>query len=569
MQHRMLAGRLVSVIVTLIVALGQQQQHQFAAAADTKYNVIFIVADDLKVNLGAYGDPVADTPNIDALMSRSVRFNNMHCQKAECAPSRSSMIAGRRPDSIKVWNFDPVFRKYNEELMTLPGHLRNAGGYRAVAVGKILDNRSFKVGDSVTPDLCGQDIYLNSDMVHCSWDEYVSPDSLLDEDICDGTSALRWPVSASEEANYDQTDKFLSLAFETNNETLKRSEDYCVRTIAVEKLRALAQNYTEHNQPFFLGVGFMKPHMPWVAPHEDFEYFRRIPDSLMAAPPEISDPLDNNTFWTDQSSSWTKKTANSEIANYENYEDYNEPDRARAYHATVRFVDRQVGEFMQVFDNEIDEVVRNRTMIIFWGDHGYHLGSFGLWAKKTVLEQATRVPFSIMPPVEWAAQSGNEVQTGKATYSVTDTVDMYPTVVDILGLSLPDQTFAGTSLVPILKNTSAQVRAASVNEYESWENSNYMGYSIRTMYYRLIVYMKLSSSTGEFDTSTEQMMELYQYTQPGDFEAINVIDDSNFATIKAKMLSLIPTDKTDTDWTNLLNKVPFDVDMGPLSSLQQ
>lgn len=536
-----------------------------AGANTTQYNVILIASDDLKVNLGAYGDPVADTPNIDALMNRGVRFENMHCQKSECAPSRSSMIAGRRPDSLKVWAFDPVFREYNPKLMTLPGHLRYTGNYRAVAVGKILDNRNFNVDDSVTPDLCGQDIYLNADMVHCSWDEYISPNIIRDEDVCNGTNALRWPVSEAEEADYDQDDHFVTLMLETNNQTLKRSQDYCIRTIAVEKLRGLAQNYTDNGQPFFLGVGFMKPHMPWIAPYYDFEHFRTIPDSMMAPPPEISDPLDNNTFWTDQSSSWTKKSANSEIAKYANYEDYNTPDRARAYHAAVRFVDRQVGEFLDVLNNEIDPIVRNRTMVIFWGDHGYHLGSFGLWAKKTVLEQATRVPFSIMPPPEWSAK--NNFEAGKATYSVTDTVDMYPTVVDILGLPSPNHTLAGTSLVPILKNVSAQVRAASVNEYESWENSNYVGYSIRTMYYRLIVYMKLDTSTGEFDTSTETKMELYQYSQPGDFEALNVIANSSFADVKARMLSLVPTNSSDTDWTNLLNVDPWDVDQGPLSSL--
>lgn len=237
--------------------------------------------------------------------------------------------------------------------------MRHELGYTTVGLGKILDNRNFNGDSSKSPDLCFQD---GNDGVRCSWDEYLHTNTMYTVDgYCGDKHALRWPT---EEAGFDEDDKQQHLIMEFDEEYRERHIDACIRIVAQRRLKELAAA----EEPFLLAVGFAKPHMPWTAPREDFLHFRKMPDSLFTAPPELDASLAENDFWTDHSSAWTKVSANGEMEGYDDFASFDDSDRARAYYASTRFVDHQVGYLMDTLDNEVDEAVRDRTLIILWGD---------------------------------------------------------------------------------------------------------------------------------------------------------------------------------------------------------
>jgi len=535
------------------------------------YNVVLITVDDLKPTIGAYGDTVADTPNMDALLERGLRFENMQCQKSECAPSRASMISGKRNDAIKIWGFEPDFRKNNPDLMTWPGHMRWERNYRSEAVGKIVDNRSFfgsKFNGIKKPDWC-----QSAEEQFCSFDEYITLQDLWDESFtldgehpC-GQYALRWP---SDPVNPEmEADKQFQLLFEFPDELETRHIDYCVRVTAVKRLRALA----ERNQPFWLGIGFSNPHMPWTATKSDWDHFRKIPDSIVKTPPEYAEGvLDESSFFSDNS--FTRPDSNQELQSYDPNELTDLGERARGYYASTRFVDRQIGEIMNVIDNELGEEVRENTIIIFWGDHGFHLGGYNdLWGKKTVFEHGTRVPAAIIPAKAWVDESPGTRSAGVGSYTdcPLDTVDLMPTVLDMLDLGLPlngrgnEVKIAGTSLVPLFANPQDCVRSAAVSQYETYDgNNDFMGYSIRTKCFRLIIFMKLDKGTGVVNTRKRRRIEreLYQYAEPGHWEAEDLIDDDSFNSIESNLESIVDA-QFDRDWTHLIegNPKPFDMNM--------
>jgi len=521
----------------------------------SKYNVLFLSVDDLKPTLGAYGDKVADTPNIDRLLAQGLRFENMHAQKTECAPSRISMLSGKRNDAIRMWGFNEDYRARNPSKATLPGQLR-INGYETIAVGKILDNRNFPDIDATKtgPDEC-----TKSSQTRCSFDEYTTIQMFYDDPkYCDGQTALRWPT---DDVSLNQEDKRLHLVYEFGDHLTTRHIDYCVANKAINELKRLAGS----SKPFFLAIGFAKPHMPWTAPVKDFAGFRKVPDSEFEPPPAFSEALAENDFWTDTSSLLTQVEANGELNAFYDSVQYDIAERARAYYASTRFVDRQIGKILDVLENGIDATVRNNTMVILWGDHGFHLGEFGLWGKKTILEHATRVPFGIVPPRHYLSQPQNvdivANGVGKATIAPTDTVDMYPTVLEIVGVARPTSPsrLAGTSLVPLLRDPSSSVRSAAISEYESYGRSNYMGYSIRTKHYRLIAHVRLYKSNGALAKNSHEKLELYRYINPGVFETVNQIDNPAFAHAKKSLLKIL-TDAYDgnPDWTHLIGKIPFD-----------
>mmetsp|Transcript_17973 Transcript_17973/g.33196 ORF Transcript_17973/g.33196 Transcript_17973/m.33196 type:complete len:552 (-) Transcript_17973:121-1776(-) len=523
-----------------------------ARGQENSTNVVFIVVDDLKPALGSYGDPVADTPAMDALISRGLRMDNTHSQKPECAPSRASMLTGMRNDELRVWGFNEDFRKLNPKLDSLPGWLRR-NNYRTESVGKIWDNRYFD--SDKKGDVCGSD-----DDIYCSFDNVIIQNDFFDEGntLCDGHHARRWPSG-----KFSSSEKFAALLSEFNNSFDEYHVDYCTRVVAMDRLRYLA----EEDTPFFLGIGFAKPHMPWVAPKRDFDKFRVVPDHALEPPPGFhtgSDDIDAiQDFWS-ETNPGTEPKDNGELESYDGYAEWSVADRNRAYYAATRFVDTQIGEIVKVINEELSAEVRDNTMIVLWGDHGYHLGEFNLWGKKTILEHATRVPCAVIPSAGFIKQNP-DVQENLATGSFStatpiDSVDLFPTIVDMVGLDMPETETAGTSLVPILRNASASIRLASVSQYETYGDSS-MTYSVRTNFYRLIVRLSQTNS-GEINDKTKPSDitgELYYYPSPGQYETVNLFDNPDYAEVREGMISLIKTSKSDnpdSNWMHLVSPEP-------------
>ena len=211
-----------------------------------KPNFLFLIVDDLNTDLGAYGHEHAQTPHIDNLFQRGVRFDNAHVGFAACAPSRAAMIAGRRNDGIKVWTFQPVFRLFNPKLVTMTGLLQNHG-YTTHAVGKVLDNRVFKTTQvaRIGADTC----HSTSKFAECSWDSYVTPEDITSSSsqLC-GKRIRNFPLKPGRQWR----DASLLWASPTNDTSLFR--DDCITTVGLNKLKALSQ--TPHI-PFFLSIGWI------------------------------------------------------------------------------------------------------------------------------------------------------------------------------------------------------------------------------------------------------------------------------------------------------------------------
>eukprot|EP00516_Mucochytrium_quahogii_P011281 CAMPEP_0203786320 /NCGR_PEP_ID=MMETSP0100_2-20121128/1555_1 /ASSEMBLY_ACC=CAM_ASM_000210 /TAXON_ID=96639 /ORGANISM=" , Strain NY0313808BC1" /LENGTH=292 /DNA_ID=CAMNT_0050688597 /DNA_START=249 /DNA_END=1127 /DNA_ORIENTATION=- len=287
-------------------------------------------------------------------------------------------------------------------------------------------------------------------------------------------------------------------------------------------------------------------------------YYKEYSDSeLLAKNAALSN---SSVFFSEESSVFTRSN-NKEIIKYKRHP--GDAKKIRDYYTSVSYVDKQVGKLMQTF-NKLPEATRNNTMVILWSDHGFHLGEHGLWGKKTNLEQATNAPLIIVPPVHYLSETENEGIGGSVVNAPVEAHDVFQTVLDVCGLEdSSGQKRAGTSLVKFFTNPTSFVRAAAVSQY--WAHNTekkrvYMGYSIRTMRYRYIIYMKFNRNTRDplqYVSNTRYgRAELYDYND-GPVEKTNRAEDESYAGIVAKFEELIARND-DRDWTSLIGIQPFD-----------
>jgi uncharacterized sulfatase len=397
-----------------------------------RQNVLLIVSDDLNPSLGCYGHPLVKSPNIDKLAARGVRFERAYCQFPLCNPSRASFLTGLRPNTTGVKENATHFRKNVPETVTLPLLFRRHK-YFVARVGKL-----FHYG---VPDQIGTSGL--DDPV--SWTEFVNPRGRDRDDepqifsIRPGTgfgATLSW--LAAEGSDADQTDGKGALA-------------------AIELLQKHA------NQPFFLGVGFYRPHTPYVAPKK---YFDMYPLDQIAISPSAHGGRDD-------------VPAAALTVNPPNYGISDDVARQaiQAYYASITFMDAQVGKVL----DELDRLgLAGRTVVVFTSDHGYHLGEHGLWQKMSLFEESTHVPLIIAAPGAKA--------NGKACSRLAELVDIYPTLADLCGLTAPSQ-LEGQSLRPLLDDPAKPGKEAVFTQVRRGAKDNaFQGYSVRTDRYRYIAW---------------------------------------------------------------------------------
>ncbi len=395
------------------------QAARSAAATETpRYNVLFIASDDLRPELGCYGNPMIKTPNIDKLALRGVRFERAYAQYPLCNPSRTSLLTGRYPTQTGVMDNETWFRAEHPDFVSLPQHFK-AYGYAALRSGKIF---------------------------HGGIDD---TDAWTEGGEARGFAGARRPAATANPgapSRASQSDRIVVL--EGDGES---NGDYRTATRAIQYL----EQYK--GQPFFLAVGFAKPHSPPAAPKKFFDLYdpAKIPLPPDFAPrpaappgfPEISIPRRNADLFIGRDAS---------------PEDARE--MIRAYYASVSFMDAQVGRVLDALDRLR---LRENTIIVFWGDHGYHLGEKGKWSKAySLYEVGARVPLIVALPQAKARTSGRTVQL----------LDLYPTLAELCGLPRPSG-LEGHSLVPLLRNPRAKWNhpAFTVTRFQ-----NKLGKSVRT-----------------------------------------------------------------------------------------
>ena len=381
------------------------------AAAKPKYNVLFIISDDLRPELGCYGNTMIKTPNVDSLAARGTRFDRAYAQFPLCNPSRTSILNGRYPTQTGVMDNNTYFRAKHPEFVTLPQYFQK-NGYATLRTGKIFHGG---IDDQVSWTEGGEPVDQN--IVNRPPSPVATGQGA--RETGDEESAPNRPARAP------ASDRIVVL--DGDGESFG---DYKIASRAIDFLGKYK------DQPFFLAVGFNKPHSPPTAPQKFFDLYdvNKIPlpvdfNTQPMAPagfPDLSIPHRNADLFVGRESS--PQAAREMI---------------RAYWASTSFMDAQVGRVIA----ELDRLkLRDNTIIVFWGDHGYHLGEKGKWSKAYSLwDVGLRVPLIIDMP-------GGKPQV---TERVVQLLDFYRTLADLCGLPAPPEGIEGRSIAPLLRNPKA------------------------------------------------------------------------------------------------------------------
>ena len=440
-------------------------------------NVLFISIDDLRPTLGAYGDSLVVTPNIDRLAGEGMTFRQVFCQSAVCAPSRASLMTGVRPDSTRVWHLGDKFREINPQAVTMPQYFSRFG-YHTVNIGKIFHNY---MPDSV------------------SWDEpdmrpaqYLRPEWLGRDGE---TFYISKAVQKSQAIKRDSLLKLRPVRYADGWNTGPAWEDADVHDTLyydgaqTELAKRTLDRLSKMDQPFFFGLGYFRPHLPFAVPKKYWDLYD--PKEIPLAPnPEL--PEGSPIF-----------TANSmyELRHYDGFGHIGHPtssyrmseDTARmlkhGYYASVSYVDALLGDLL---DHLKSLGLYENTIIVVWGDHGWKLGDHNSWGKMTNFNIDLQVPVIVRYP--------NPENRGAQTFAMTELVDLFPTLCELAGIEVPDY-MQGLSFIPLLQDPTLSWKPAAFSQFHrrprvSADGKRYMGYSMNTSEYHYIEWYTWDHKTG-------------------------------------------------------------------------
>lgn len=461
-----------------------------ASAAAPKYNVLHIVSDDLNCSLGTYGHPLVKSPNLDKLAARGVRFDKAYCQYPLCNPSRASFMTGLRPDTTKVYENSTHFREVNADIVTLPQSFQKAGAF-AARVGKLYHyGVPTQIGTSGLDDAP-------------SWNQFVNPKG-HDKDV---------------------EDKIITLTPGQFGGTLSwfADEDPAPQTDAIGASEAIKLLEANKDKPFYLAVGFYRPHTPYVAPKSFFDLYPLDKIELATGPMKDQPGIPEAAY-----ASYKKEQ--------DNLTDDLRKQALQAYYASISFMDAQVGAVVDAVDRL---GLAEKTIIVFHSDHGYHLGDHGLWQKQSIWERSARVPLIISVP--------GTSEKGKACARTVELVDLHATLADLCGIEAPKTD--GESLKPLLDKVDTEWSHAAYSqvlrgqqlgtnapkfkdqqkkEKGKGKKAGFMGRSVRNEQFRYIEW-------GEGGVNGRQLYDLTTDPQ----EATNLAADPKHAETLKQMQALL------------------------------
>jgi len=478
--------------------------------------VLFIPVDDLRTELGCYGASHVVSPNIDRLAAGGMTFRQAHCQSAVCNPSRASLLTGMRPDTLRVWDLQTDLRTVVPDALTLPQHFRRSG-YHTTGIGKVFHN--------IFPD-------------PPSWDEEVFLEGFpFDPDA----------VYADEEGLAIQDQKRQALVDAGREESAKdRFGHYYLKAVATEapdvpdnayydgaqtdwavgRLAELARE----EEPFFLAVGYYRPHLPFNAPKRYWDLYDRR-----------AIPLAENDFVPRNAPSMAMNSMR-ELRGYTDFREAPYPAEGslseeevrllkHGYLASVSYTDAQVGRLLDALERN---GLAENTVVVLWGDHGWKLGEHNSWAKMTNFETDTRAPLLVRAP--------GQVRAGLATERLVEFVDVFPTLCELCGLPAPPG-LEGLSAVPLLNQPDRPWKTAAFSQFlrgGNWvspDGLEYMGRTLRTERYRYgewRLWAEEQAAGGEWATVEPVGVELYDHQRdPGENESLAGLPES--ATLVAEL----------------------------------
>jgi len=446
-----------------------------ASATSSPPNVLFIAVDDLRPELGCYGKDYIQSPNIDRIAQAGMVFERAYVQQAVCSPSRTSVMTGARPDTTKVWDLQTHFRKALPDVVTLGQHFKNHG-YFVQGMGKIYHGG-----------------YDDAPTWSVPWQNPKAPGYALPENLAlnerpfaaDPTGGAvtnqstrppsRRPAGSTRPGSRGP-------AFECAEVPDNTYTDGKVAELAVATLKNLAAK----PQPFFLAVGFVKPHLPFVAPKRYWDLYD--PAKIQLAP---------NPFRPQDAPDYAIQ-AGGELRAYHGIPEGSlPPDLARqlkhGYYAAISYADAQIGKVL----DELERLgLRTNTILVLWGDHGWKLGEHDAWCKHSNCEDDANAPLLLSAPGMKAV--------GQRTKALVEFVDIYPTLAELAGLPLPGH-LEGTSFKPLLDDPQRPWKTAAFSQYPRSQRGGLMGYSLRTDRYRFTVWVSRK------DHSKVDALELYDH----------------------------------------------------------
>lgn len=463
-----------------------------AAAAGTPYrpNVLLIIADDLRPDLGCYGEANARTPNLDRLAREGVVFERAFCPQALCAPSRAALMTGARPDTMRVWDVWTHFRPAMPDAITLPQLLKQHGWFTQ-AFGKVYHTNLDDAASWSVPHVMPVDPLYGSPETRAL---LAAKRKQADAAGLTGVALARAIRSGPPAEAPEVPDSALV--------------DGQIARLAVDGLRQAKTRA----QPFFLAVGFTKPHLPFVAPKKYWDLHQQ---TTLPLPPHPAHPVDAPPFALGDSGELYGYDA--VPRNAAMTDDYRRWLR-HGYLAATSFMDAQAGMVL----DELDRLgLRESTIVIFWGDNGYKLGDYAAWTKTTNVRLDTRIPLIIRAP-------GVAPAEGRAR-GLIEVVDLYATLADLLGLSAPAHV-EGATFLPLLKQPQAHWKQAVFTQSPQQSGTRaVMGYSIVTETHRLTRWVDRAEPTREV------AVELYDLQRdPG--ETINVAANPAHAKTRQELL---------------------------------
>lgn len=457
-------------------------------------NVLLICVDDLKPLAGCYGSPLVRTPNLDRLASRGLLFERAYCNQAVCAPSRNALMTGLRPQSMGIYDLGTNFRLALPEAVTLAQHFKQHG-WRTEALGKI-----FHVGHGNHEDPASWSVP--------HWGPKGGPA---------GGYALpenRPRQPTREEARFANVPeaKAAQLPRGAPTECADVPDNtYADGRIADEAIRRLQAASKRPDQPFFLAVGFLKPHLPFVAPKKYWDLYdpQALPMPTVKTPPVGAPPFAPTT--------WGELRQYSDIPATGPLDDAKARHLIHGYYAATSYMDAQLGRVLDAL--EVTGLARN-TIIVLWGDHGWHLGDHGMWCKHTNYEQAARIPLILVAP--------GVTRPGTRTLALAESVDLYPTLCELAGLPVP-KGLDGSSLCAVLRDPQAPGKKAVFHVYP---RGKLMGRAVRTQRYRLVEWKAIGQPTST------AVLELYDYqTDPEETRNLAAVQPDVAASLQSLLAS--------------------------------
>ncbi len=458
------------------------------SSVETKPNVMFIIVDDLRPELGCYGNKIIKSPNIDALARDGIVFTNAYCQVGVCAPSRASAMTGLRPDSDRVWHLGDKFRETIPNVVTMPQYFHKYG-YYTVSTGKIFHNH---MPDSVSwdePDLRPAK-YDTKDMLDRDAETFYHDDGTIVKQRIERNERVKkfphrhlyaggWNVGPALEVTDNPDTAFYDAA----------QTDLAIRTL--ERIK-------DYGKPFYYALGYFRPHLPFVVPKKYWDMYTNA---------EI--PLATNPYLPKNAPIYAINSMY-ELRGYWGFRHIGHPsvfkmpdDTARllkhGYYASVTYTDAQIGRLIAALKRM---GLYDKMTIILWGDHGWKLGEHRSWGKMTNYGNDIRVPLIIKAP---------GIKGGQRIDKLVELVDMYPTLLDLSGIKVA-KYLQGTSMVPLMKNPDLKWKPAVFSQFHRRPRQNpghkrYMGYSMKTKRYHYIEWHYWNNDTKLPGAETD--IELY------------------------------------------------------------